>query len=214
MFGTVTLTDEVVRAASEGSREQFARVAEAMLPQVRLMVLARLHPTKAQRPAVDDITQEVMLALNEGITRLRERTVGGLKAFVSGIAANKVPKSFKRIRAGENGRRVQSLDSTVVTLSGAGPLWQLLSISCTSPSSAAGRGELVARFFSELGRLKLEYREVITLALIDELPTRAIADKMGMSRNAAAMLLKRACNTLQRNMSCPSEVEQPDDGSA
>lgn len=207
MFGTPTLTDDVVCAAAEGSRDQFARVAEAMLPQVRLMVLARLVPTIAQRPAVDDITQEVMLALAEGITRLRERTVSGLKAFVSGIAANKVAKSLKRTRAGENGQRVQSLDSTVATLSDAGPLWQFLSVSATSPSSAAGRSELAALFFSELGKLKLEYRQVITLALIDELPTRDIAQRMGLSRNAAAMLLKRACEALRRGMSSPGKAE-------
>jgi RNA polymerase sigma factor (sigma-70 family) len=207
MFGAATLTDHVVRAATGGSQEDFARVSEAVLPQVRLMVWARLVPTAVQVPAVDDITQEVMLALTEGISRLEHQTVSGLKAFLSGIVAHKVSDRLKASGAGRSGQRAQSLDSTVSAFSEAGPLWQFLSVGGTSPSSAAGRTELVARFFSELGNLKPEYREVITLALIDELPTRNIAQKMGISRNAAAMLLKRAGQALQRSMSVPSKAE-------
>jgi RNA polymerase sigma factor (sigma-70 family) len=203
----VTLMDDEVRAATEGSQRDFARIAEAILPQIRLMVLARLVPTARQIAAVDDAVQEVMLALTEGISRLERRTVGGLKAFASGIVANKVADRLRRPEAGECSPRVQSLDSTVATLSDAGHLWQFLSISGTSPSSAAGRDELVAKLFSELGTLKPEYREVIMLALVDELPTRAIAEKMGMSRNAVAMLLKRASKALRQRISDPDEAE-------
>ena len=97
MFGAATLTDEVVRAAAGGSQLDLARVSEAMLPQTRLMVWARLAPTANQLPAVDDITQDVMLALTEGISRLDHRTVGGLKAFVSGIVAHKVAEAVARL---------------------------------------------------------------------------------------------------------------------
>jgi RNA polymerase sigma factor (sigma-70 family) len=207
MFGAAGLTDEAVGAAAEGSRSALAQISEAMLPQVHLMVLARLAPSAVELPTVEDIAQDVMLALTDGINRLEQRTVGGVKAFVSGIVAHKVSDLLKQRGMGRSGHRAQSLDSTVAELSDAGPLWQFLSVGDTSPSSAAGRSELVARFFAELGNLKPEYREVITLALIDELPTRDIAEKMGISRNAAAMLLKRAGQALQRNMSVPSEAE-------
>ena len=201
MFGAAELSDEVVAAAAaEGSHAGLARVCEALLPQVRLMVWTRLMPTPVQATAMDDVTQEVMLALTEGISRLETRTVAGLKAFVSGIVAHKVADRLKRPDTEKGAQRPRSLDSTVATFSRAGPLWQFISNGGTSPSSAAGRTELAEKFFAELGKLKPEYREVITLALVDELATRDIGQRMNMSRNAAAMLLKRACKALRRRM--------------
>ena len=80
MFGATKLTDEVVRAAAEGSHEELGRLLEEIRPQVRLMVVARLSPTPAQFGEVDEIAQKVMLALTDGISRLENRTVAGLKA--------------------------------------------------------------------------------------------------------------------------------------
>ena len=208
MFGGATLSDDMVCAAAEGSERDFAHISEAILPQVRVMVLARLIPTTAQLPAVDDTTQEVMLALTEGISRLERRTVSGLKSFVSGIVKHKVCERLRRPKAETDGGCAQSLDSTVTTLSEAGPLWQFLSAGGTSPSGVAARAALVAKFFAELRTLKPAYREVITLALIDELPTRDIAREMGISRNAAAMALKRAGKALRRGMRIQHETDR------
>jgi len=207
MFGAAGLTDEVVRRAAEGSPDDFARVAEALAPQIRLMVIARLGPRPAQFDAVDEVAQDVLLALTTGISRLKNRTVGGLKAFLSVIAGRKVFALLKNGRAGKAGAGVTSLDSAVAALSDAGPLWQFLSASDTSPPSAAGRAEQAARLMAELGRLEPQHREVITLAFFDQLPMSEIARRMDTSRPAASMLLIRALRTLRRNMTGSSKVE-------
>lgn len=212
MFGSSTLTDQEVRSAAEGSRLALERIAEALEPQVRLMVAARLSPTPAQLDAIEDIAQEVMLGLSAGISRLENRTIDGLRAFLSGIVVRKVADLIKRRGAGRTLRPAfRSLDSTVTSLSDAGRLWQLLSASGVSLASVVDRRELVDRLIRALGGLKREYREVITLAFFDQLSTAEIASQQGVSRGAVSMLLLRAVQALRRQMTGSSRLERNHD---
>jgi RNA polymerase sigma factor (sigma-70 family) len=209
MFGTAELTDEVVRAAADGSRPETDQVLEALGPQVWLMVAARLSPTPAQIHAVDDVAQQVMLVLAKRIPRLEQRSVVGLRAFVAGIVRREVAALYRRRgRDAVEGRRLRSLDSTLGSGTAAGPLWQFLSGSATSPRSAVDRAELTARLISELGRLKDEHRQIITLAFCDQLPMRDIAREVNLSRPAASMLLIRAVRTLRRTMGVDTPAGQ------
>jgi len=212
MFGAGALTDQDVRSAAEGSREAFERVAAVLEPQVRLMVAARLSPTPGQFDTVDELTQEVLLGLSTGISRLESRTVEGLRAFLSGVVARKVADLLKRRGAGRALRpEFRSLDSTVTGLSHAQALWQLLSASGTSLASAVDRAELVGRLVRALGGLKREYREVITLAFFDQLSTAEIASRWGVSRGAVSMLLLRAVRVLRQQMTGSSGLERSHD---
>lgn len=212
MFGAGTLTDEGVRAAAEGSRLELERVLEALGPQVWLMLAARLSHRAAQSDTVDDLAQQVMTAVAAGICRLADRTIGGLKAFVSGIVVHKVSDWLKRRGEwGDVGPVAKSLDSTVADLSGAGPLWQFLSGGDTSPRSAVDRAEQTARLMYELGELNHQQREIITLVVFDQCPVREAARQIGVSRAAASMRLVRAIETLRRNMTGSSKFGQGHD---
>lgn len=140
------------------------------------------------------------------LQRLERRTVGGLKAYFSGIVAHKVADFLRQQPAAKAGGKPVSLDSTVAGFSEPGPLWQFLSASGTSPSSAADRADQVLRLMTELGKLKPEHREVITLAFFDQLPTGEIASQLSLTRPAASMLLVRAVKSLRRNMTGSSEL--------
>ena len=207
MFGTAELTDETVRAASEGAQSDLGRVLEAMFHQVRLMVVARLSPAPACLGTVEEVTQQVMVALATGISRLENRTAVGLKAYASGIVIHKVSDALGGRIDGKAGPGVVSLDSTVTSLSQAGPLWQFLSVSGTTAPSAAERSEQAARLIHELGRLKPEHREVITLAFFDQVPMSEIAGRMSISRPAASMLLIRAVQVLRCAMTGVTQRE-------
>jgi RNA polymerase sigma factor (sigma-70 family) len=206
MFGAGALTDETVRAAASGSRPDVARVAETLQPQVRLMVAARLCPTPAQLDAVDEVTQDVMLALTTSISRLESRTVDGLRAYLSGMVMHKVAGVLQRQRRdGTSGRHTRSLDSTVASLSQAGPLWQFLSASDTSVCTAVARAEMTERLIESLGRLPAQHREIITLAFFDQLSVSEIARQQGSSRAAVSMLLIRAVQLLRQAMTAPRD---------
>jgi RNA polymerase sigma factor (sigma-70 family) len=208
MVAVGELGDAVVRAAAAGDAAARARVLQALGPRVRLMVAARLAPQLGQMEAVDELTQQVLATLVPGFARLENQTAAGLRAYVSGIVSHRVAEFIRRQADGRGTPRTPvSLDTTVRSLSQAAPLWQLLSGSGTSPSSAAARAEQVAGVLAEMGRLRAEYREVITLAFFDQLPTGEIARLRGSSQRAAAMLLLRAVRTLRRNMTGSSRVE-------
>lgn len=209
MYGAADITDDVVRQAADGSQPHLGRIIEALQPQLHLMVSARLSPTPAQYHAVEDLKQQVLLGLAGGLGGLRNRTIGGLKAYISGVVRRTVAEYIRQGRPrSASPKAAGSLDSVVAGLSHAGPLWQFLSASLTSPPTAAGRAEQIAQLMFELGRLKSEHRQVITLAFCDQLSTGEIARQMNLSQNAASMLLLRAVRALRRNMEILSRIQQ------
>jgi RNA polymerase sigma factor (sigma-70 family) len=150
---------------------------------------------------VDDTAQQVLEALTTSIARLRNRTVAGLRAFVSGVVVRKVADALGRAGPAPRAeKRMRSLDSTVVSSSVAGPLWQFISGGATSPLSAVERAEMAQRLTAELARLKPAYREVIALAFFDQLCMAEVARRMDTTRPAASMLLIRAVDTLRQRM--------------
>ena len=206
------LDDRIVAEAVGGSKEGLSQLSEALLPHVRGMITARLAPKLSQLHAVDEILQQVMMGLTSGIRRLEIQTLAGLKGFVSGIVRHQV-SLFLAGRSGDlPGPRGASLDSTVAGCSQMGPLWQFISADGTSPLSAVARADQYARLIQELGRIKPEHREVITLAFFDQLPTGEVAKILGISRPAASMLLIRAVKSLRRSMTGSSEVGRADIG--
>jgi RNA polymerase sigma factor (sigma-70 family) len=208
MLGAAQLSDEVVRAAAEGSQPHLDQIAQAVAAQVRIMAAARLSPDPNRYDAIDDVAQASLYALVTGIHRLETRTVAGLRAFLSSIVSRKVVDHLREVarRTRAPGSPRASLDSTVSALPEAGPLWEFLSADGSSPASAAARAESVEKLLAELGRLKPEYREIVTLAFFDQLPTAEIAQRLGISRPAASMLLIRALRTLRRNLTGSSRI--------
>jgi RNA polymerase sigma factor (sigma-70 family) len=189
-----------------GTAQAVETLLRAIGPQIRLMVAARLP---GRYHDLEELTQLVLVALHDALPRLERPTVAGLKAYLSGIVTRKVADHLRRRGGGDLvGPAWPSLDSTVMGLSGASPLWQLLSAAGTSPPSAAAQADQFARLMEELGKLKADYREVVTLAFFDQLPTRDIAERMRLTRPAASMLLLRALRTLRRNLTGSSEVGQ------
>ncbi len=208
MFGASQLTDDIVASAAGRSHDDIvpnddvARIVETIAPQVRLMVTARLSPKPNQYHAIDDIFQQAMLAISTGLTRLENRTVAGLKAYTSRIVANKVADYLRApaAKASPRNARINSLDSVVAGYSESAPLWQFLSDGGASPLSAVAQHDEVNRIMAELGNLREQEREIITLAFFDQFSTAEIADRMGISRPAASMRLIRAVETLLQNV--------------
>jgi RNA polymerase sigma factor (sigma-70 family) len=205
------LSDAEVVAAVEGGRAATDHVAREMAERVRLMAFARLKPSGRDLAALEDITQESLHALIAGLPTLKLPTVAGLRSFASTIVSRRVADHLRDpVGAGRARKPPASLDSTVVGLSSAGPLWQFLSGSAVSPLSAAAREGDLERVMQELGRLREEYRAVITMAFFDQLSTAQIAEQTGSTRQAAAMMLLRAVRAL-RGRVCGQEAAESDD---
>ncbi len=199
MSGAREVSDELVAAAVRGDPQALDSLLTAASPQVRLMVAARLSTDARRYAAVEDISQVACMDIVESLPTLKLCTAAGFRSFASTIVSRRVADHLRRKRRAGGGG-VASLDSTVAGLSDAGPLWQFLSASGTTPLSAADRADTFARVMKELGRLKKEHREAITFAVCDQLSTAEIAERMSISRPAASMLLIRALNALRKKL--------------
>ena len=197
--GFESITDEIVNAASNGDVQAREHVLEALMSQVRAMITVRLSPTPAQFHAVEDLAQQSLMAVSDGLETLREPTRAVLKSFTSTIVTRNVAK-FLSNPDSMKAHGVKSLDSSIHDHASHGPLWALLSASGISPSSAFSNSERIDQILTELGRLKTAYRDVIILAFFDQLPVREIARRMDLSRPAASMLLMRAVRALRRRV--------------
>lgn len=205
MFGAEPITDETVRAAVQGDASDRNKVLEALTSQVRAMITIRLSPTPAQFHAVDDLAQQSLIALSEGLDRLRDVRVAALRSFASVVVGRKVA-DFLRQNNTANTRPVESLDASFPDHSVFAPMRDILPASTLSPRSLAVRADAIRQIVAELGRLRQNQREIITLAFFDQLPVAEIAERLEMSRPAASMLLLRAVKTLRRNITGSSKV--------
>jgi RNA polymerase sigma factor (sigma-70 family) len=213
MYGAEQLSDDVVRAAAEGVRPDVERVLGVLQPQVHAMVAARLSVNPARLDIVEETGQAAMIAVADALSRLENRTVAGLRSLVSVIVSRRVADSLRQKgRARLGGRPVASLDTTIASMSEVGPLWSFLSASGPSPLSALRKADQVSLVLHELGQLKPEHREIIAFALFDQLPTREIAHRLGVSRRAASMLLLRAIRALRERVIDASQTRGPHGG--
>ncbi|NOG53027.1 MAG: sigma-70 family RNA polymerase sigma factor [Planctomycetes bacterium] len=213
-------SDDDVAAAAGGDADSRDVIAQAMGPLVRMMVIARLKPSRDQWHVIDDLSQQVMVGVLTGLERLERRTVQGLKAYASRIVSHKVadylkqPRSPEAVRgeaspASPHGNVRWSDRSSMITL------WRLVSAGGPSPRTRYEQQETLSQMLSALSTLKDSYQEVITHAFFDQMLMSDIARMMGMSRPAASMLLIRAIKALRQEMSnIPGLTRLASDGSA
>src|SRR5260221_625975 len=100
MLGVDSLTDDMVGAAAGGSGEDAGRVIASLENQVRAMTIVRLAPSPAQWHAVDDLVQQSLAAIADGLPTLRQSDLAGLRSFASAVISNKV-RDFLREDAGD-----------------------------------------------------------------------------------------------------------------
>ena len=193
------LTDEQVLAAINGSREARDVVLRVLARRIPAMVCVRLNPTAAQHHVVEDLSQEVLLSISEGIPRMREPTAIALKSMTSVVTARRVADYLRTEKGGQKSP-TRSLDSSLQGATTTLFMRDLIPATSLTPRTAAVRAEGVRQTMGELSRLKDEYRHVITLAFFDQLSMAQVADRLSLSRGAASMLLMRAIKALRKSV--------------
>lgn len=189
------ITEELLRGAVASASKR-NNLVQIITPRVRSMVLIRLAPTRSQMHAVEDLSQQCLMAIADGICRLRAVNLDSFRSFTSRIVAHKVA-DFLRKAQSSNGARHASLESSVDAMSSVIMLKDLLPASGLSVGTIAARTELIDQILSELKEMSPRNREVITLAFFDQLTVSQIAECMEVSRAAASMLLLRSVKMLR-----------------
>lgn len=167
-----------------------------------LKLLARLEIDTQYRGKFDesDIVQQVLLEAVRDFPRFRGGTEAEFTAWLRRILAHVLAHEFRRYRGTQKRDIAQevSLDQTLQQSSQR--LGEMLAASVSSPSQRAACNEQELLLADVLARLPADYREVIILRNLEDLPHEEVARRMGRNTGAVRMLWVRALAQLREEM--------------
>jgi RNA polymerase sigma-70 factor (ECF subfamily) len=191
-------------------REVGASELGALLEVYRqyLALLVRIQIGKKLRAKLDveDVVQEAFLEAHRAFGRFRGATTGEflawLRQITAGVLANQVRHYYGTKRRDIRLERslADSLDRSSAVLDGG------LIAGDTSPSHHATRREMAVRLADALAGLPENYREVIILRQLEDLPFPEVARRMGRTVDSVKNLWVRALARLRRGLEDPHEL--------
>jgi RNA polymerase sigma-70 factor (ECF subfamily) len=191
-------TRRLVDLAREGDVSACERLFRAYSAKLEAAIKREMNePLRAKMDAADVLQETYLEALRDFAT-FEYRGKGSLYAWFRQISRNKIRelhRHFFRVRKRAAGReatrarrpRGETEQGTVERHPASG----------TTPTGAARRREGAAEIALRLARLPRDYRLVISLVRIEELPISEAARVMGRSENAVKKLLARALEQLR-----------------
>ena len=151
-----------------------------------------------------DFVQQTLLEACRDMPQFRGRTEGELRAWLRQILAHVLAHEIRRYRGTQRRDLArersleQSLEQSSLRLGG------LLADTGPSPSQNVAAREQEVLLANVLARLPEDYREVILLRNLQELPHEEVARRMGKTAGAVRMLWVRALARLK------AEIEKTD----
>jgi RNA polymerase sigma-70 factor (ECF subfamily) len=195
-------SQHLTAAAAAGDQQALGQLFAQCLPRLRRLLT--LKGGAALRTAdLDDLVQEAWL---EAVRQFPDYTYQGPDSFfrwLATVALHRMANLQRMAAAQKRDRRLER------PLQGDGST--LLPGGVTPPALGPGPGtvsvgaETQARLDTALATLSDDDREVITLARVQGLPLQEIAERIGRTRNAVALLLSRALRKLKAAMGEPED---------
>ena len=177
-----------------------------------LSILAVTQFKQNLRPRVSpsDVVQETLLRAHNRFGQFRGATEPELVAWLRAILVNNLAKFVEQHVLAERRdlRREVSLEKIGVSLENSAlRIANLLPATGKSPSMALQQQEESVELSDRLAQLPDDYRQVLVLRNLQELPFERIAQRMGRSVGATRMLWLRAIEKLRRLYREESVVE-------
>lgn len=180
-----TSTFALLEKAKTGDQEALSRAFEKHRRRLAVLIHYKLSPHARQRYEVEDLIQETSLRAFRDIERFSYQAPGCFLRWLSTIAdhviADRMRYQNRERRAGDEVpfRSASNPD-------GPEPA------DTKTPSRLFAQQEAVDRLLARLDALPEDYRQALVLAKIEGLTTAEIAERMGKSREAVALLVYRA----------------------
>ncbi len=186
---------ELARAAT-GSPEAIDALLDRYLNRLRAFIRLRMHARLRQYESCSDLVQSVCREVLTAQERFEFRGEAAFRSWLFTTALRKITRRSRYLTAQRRDRDRQVLAADLPDydqlLAGVSPEH--------SPSTVAMAAEHAERLEQAFDRLPDDYREVITLARVAELPLRDVAHAMERSEGATRMLLNRALVQLAREL--------------
>ena len=178
-------TSALLEKAKAGDVDAMSQVFESNRRRLTVLVHFKLGPRARQLSDAEDVVQEVFLRAFRAIDGFTWQSRGSLLRWLSSIAdhviADRARYEGREKRAGE----------VVPFRSPSNPLGPE-PLDTKTPSRLLAQQEAVARLLARLNALPEDYRMAILMAKIEGLSTAEMAEQLGKSREAVALLVYRA----------------------
>jgi RNA polymerase sigma-70 factor (ECF subfamily) len=192
-------TQYLVAKAQRGDRPAFCQLVERYRQRLECLIHLRLGRKLRRRVEVADVLQESLLKAHISLRSFRWKGESSFIHWLQGIAEHVIKDLVRQhIKAGKRslGREIpwsalQAMDGKLVKAASPFPAAQL------SPSEVFRRNECFDRLEKALLALNASRRQVILLALVQNLPMKDIAVRMSRSPDAVSMLLLRALRQMR-----------------
>jgi RNA polymerase sigma-70 factor (ECF subfamily) len=178
-------TFALLEKAKAGDSDALSQVFERNRRRLLVLVHYKLGPRARQMSEAEDVVQEVYLRACRAIDRFQYQSTGSLMRWLSSIADHVIID-----RARYEGRERRAGEE-VPFRSESNPMGPE-PLDTRTPSRLLSQEEAVGRLLARLDALPDDYRSAIVMAKIEGLSTAEMADRLGKSREAVALLVFRA----------------------
>jgi RNA polymerase sigma-70 factor (ECF subfamily) len=203
MAETPEAPEVLLARARSGDAVTLGRLLALYRNYLRLMADTQMGPALRSRVEPSDVVQEALLEAHRDFGQFGGGTEPELLAWLRRILARTLLDQARRNQAEiRDVQREASLDA-LMEQSGSG-LVALFPVREPSPSSHASRREQAVLLADALERLAPDYREVIVLRSLQDLPFEEIAQRLGRKAGAVRMLWARALEKLGQEMGAAS----------
>src|SRR5262249_40590287 len=145
----------------------------------------KMNPHSREFSEVEDVVQETMLRAFRDIDKFKYQSPGSFLRWLSSIADHVI---IDRVRYRGRARRA---GEELPFRSESNPLGPEPA-DTEPPSRIFGQQEAIQRLLDRLNSLPGDYRHAILMAKIEGLSTAEIAERLGKTREAVALLVYRA----------------------
>jgi RNA polymerase sigma-70 factor (ECF subfamily) len=184
-MGSPTSTFTLLEKAKAGDEEALSRTFEKCRRRLAVLVHFKLSPHAREFSEVEDVVQETCLRAFRDLDGFTYQSPGSFLRWLSAIADHVI---VDRVRYAGRARRA---GEEVPFRSPSNPLGPEPADTKT-PSRLFAQKEAVERLLDRLGALPEDYRQAIVMAKIEGLSTAEMAERLGKSREAVALLVYRA----------------------
>jgi len=183
---SATSTFDIIGRIKQGDEQAFSLLFEKYRPRLAVMIHYRLTFEQRRALGVDDVLQETLMHGFRDFHQFSYQTPGSFLRWLSRIADHVITDLVR-----SQGRQKRHAREVVPFRSESNPNGPE-PVDSMTPSRFLAESERVRTLLQTLDALPEDYRKAILLAKIEGLSTQEVADNLGKSREATALILHRA----------------------
>jgi len=180
-----TSTYDLLARIEQGDESAFTTLFEKYQKRLALLIHYKLSLGLRRMADVEDVLQETFLEAFRDINQFRYEKPGAFLGWLSRIADHVIADTARF-----HGRRKRRAD--LVRFRSAGNPDGPEPVDSATPSRLLAEKENLLALIQKLDQLPEDYRRAILLAKVEGLSNAEMAERLGRTREAAALLLHRA----------------------